>query len=168
MIKIEKLAGDSGKAKLNLMCFHWAGGTGLAYRSLAKSLEHANICTHAVTLPGRNGRGTDNMYRKFSDLVPAVVAAMEIYCEANIPRDLPLMLFGHSFGGLLVYELIKTVEESDVLSSWAPSKAIISAVRNPGNLTVQNRNPTSVRHHLQTDHDLMDYIKSIGGTISYK
>lgn len=45
--------------KATLICFHWAGGNGQAFRSWSKYFENYNIDLRAMMLPGRMGRAKE-------------------------------------------------------------------------------------------------------------
>lgn len=158
----QKLSALSGPSKLNLVCFHWAGGTGIAFKSMAKSFEAAGICCYAVTLPGRNGRGTATMFRNMADILQSLVPEFVSFHKENNLGDQPLLFFGHSFGGLLAFELYKSIT-SNCDAQIIVEKIIVSAVRCPSDLTDKNKDPSLIRHHKQSNRELTDYMHSIGG-----
>lgn len=148
--------------KLNLVCLHWAGGTGIGFKPLGKYLEDKNIAAYGITLPGRNGQKTNTMFRNFVDLVAALLPEFKKFHSENRFSELPLVIFGHSFGGLLGYELAKAIVRADILNIVV-EKIIVSAVRSPQDLTEQNKDPTRVFHHRQSNRDLTEYMRNIGG-----
>jgi surfactin synthase thioesterase subunit len=78
----------------------------------------------------------------------------------------PTVLFGHSFGGLVVFEFFRKLSALK-LDNFRIVKLILSAVKNPLDLTAFNTNSMSKFHYNETNDELSDYIKSIGGTIFY-
>lgn len=153
----------AGQSKLNLVCFHWAGGTGIAFKPITKILESSNISVYAITLPGRNGRGTATMFRNLKDIVQGLLPEFAAFHAENSLGDLPIIFFGHSLGGLLAYELYKSItvaNEPRILIE----KIIVSAVRCPADLTQMNKDSKTVFHHKQSNRELTEYIHSIGGT----
>ncbi|KAJ1430252.1 thioesterase domain-containing protein [Ochromonadaceae sp. CCMP2298] len=156
MITITKF-NNPKEAKLNVFCFHWAGGNSSAFRPLAKVLEQKGMRVFGVNLPGRNGRDTDKMLRSISQIAEATLSEY-----LKLVGDLggaPTAFFGHSLGGLVAFELTRLLEGA----GHQVCKVVVSAVRCPAALTLENRDPCSVKHHLQSDAELMQYIDSIGG-----
>jgi surfactin synthase thioesterase subunit len=152
----------AGQCKLSLVCFHWAGGAGIAYKPLAKVLEASNISVHSITLPGRNGRGTATMFRNMTDILQVMLPEFASYHAEHDLGDQPLVFFGHSFGGLLAYELYKAVSANDEPRILI-EKIIVSAVRCPADLTAVNKDPNRVYFHKMTNEDLTEYMRDIGG-----
>jgi medium-chain acyl-[acyl-carrier-protein] hydrolase len=91
-------------AALRLFCIPSAGASGSSmFRRWARDLP-ASIELCAVDLPGRWGRYETEPFRRMSDLIDALehrVAPM---------LDRPFALLGHSLGGLVAYELARTLE----------------------------------------------------------
>lgn len=77
-----------------------------------------------VQLPGREGRWAEPMVDKVTDAVGAVVAELPTVVSA----EEPLVVFGHSFGALLGYEVVRALEQRNVLS---PSVLVAAACRPP-------------------------------------
>jgi len=150
------------QVRLNLICFHWAGGSGAAFKPMAKALEASNICVFAVTLPGRNGRGTASMFRNMKDIIISLSREFSTYYSENSLGSHPVLFFGHSFGGLLAYELYKAFSLGND-KSVVIDKVIVSAVRCPSNLTELNKKSDRMLHHKQSDNDLIEYMRGIGG-----
>lgn len=162
MFSFQKLNNPAGPAKLNLFCFHWAGGNGTAFKPLSKFLEDSQVAVFSVTLPGRNGRDSSKLFRRFPDLVDALKAEFKAYHRENLIGDLPVILFGHSFGGMIAYELTKAIMAADE-PRIIIDHVIVSAVRSPIDLTEQNRLKEHVCHYQQTNAELIEYMKRIGG-----
>mmetsp|Transcript_22335 Transcript_22335/g.37365 ORF Transcript_22335/g.37365 Transcript_22335/m.37365 type:complete len:290 (+) Transcript_22335:119-988(+) len=154
--------------KLNLYCFHWAGGSGSAYRPLAKELASFGVNVLAVNLPGRNGRGTDKMFRSIGNITEAIYHEIEKFHAENKLGVHPTFFFGHSLGGLISFELTKMIEQKmaenapeDSANALRVAKVIASAVRSPADLTQHNKE--EVPRHTLSDEDLMEYIEKMGG-----
>lgn len=158
--KLNNISGD--QCKLNLLCFHWAGGSGIAFKPLAKFLEASGIAVYAVTLPGRNGRGTATMFRSMADIKQCLLPEFVTFHSEQKLSEQPLVFFGHSFGGLLAYELYKSVAKEDEPRIFI-EKIVVSAVRCPADLTELNKDKTRVYHYKQTNHELTEYMRGIGG-----
>eukprot|EP01038_Epipyxis_sp_PR26KG_P004063 gene4063-5807_t len=162
-----KNVGKTIPIKCFLICFHWVGGNGNAYRSLAKDLEPFGINVIAVSLPGRNssrGQPSPHILTSINVVVDSIYdALLARYIEWNL-QDLPVIYFGHSLGGIICYELIrKSQNETNPDRKLTINHAIISAVKSPLELTSLNNYPSYRFHHKKSNEELFEYIKSIGG-----
>lgn len=162
MFSFVKLNEPEVRVRLNLFCFHWAGGSSMAYKPLSTFLQSHGIAVYGITLPGRNGRNTNTMFRRFPELVKALLPEFVEYHSRYVIGELPLIFFGHSFGGLLAYELKKAITVEDY-PRIVIDRVIVSAVRCPMDLTEQNKEPNQRRYFQMSDTELMAYITSIGG-----
>lgn len=162
MFAFAKLNNPEGRVRLNLFCFHWAGGNGTAFKPLSTFLQPHGIVVYSITLPGRNGRNTSSLFRSFPALVKALLPEFVEYHRSYVIGDLPLILFGHSFGGMLAYELKKAITTEDY-PRIVIDRVIVSAVRCPMDLTEQNKEPNRKPHYQMSDSELMGYITSLGG-----
>jgi surfactin synthase thioesterase subunit len=87
---------------LRLLCFPYAGGGAVIYRSLAKRLSpKIEVCP--IQLPGRANRFSEPAFTRMEDLVAAL--------ERDLAPlfDKPFALFGHSMGAVISYELARTL-----------------------------------------------------------
>jgi external thioesterase TEII len=85
-------------------------------------------------------------------LVESLERLVDIYLEALIPKlGKPLVLFGHSMGGLVVYRLAQKLEQRGIF----PEAVIISAVQAP-------HTKRKTLTHLD-DQAFLDYVIDIGG-----
>lgn len=144
---------------INLICFHWVGGGAASFKEIAKIVEPKQIKVHGLILPGRNGRDTDQIIKRMEDVVRW--AKKEIEQVKDLLSNAPIIFFGHSFGGLLAFELVRAMHTEG--SPIQVARLIVSAVHSPSILTVKNQDPYEVSHHLQSDAELFSYVKSIGG-----
>jgi len=80
--------------------------------------------------------------------------------DLNLLDNAPTAFFGHSLGGLIAFELIRSLEQDKY---FGVSNLILSAVKDPIYVTLLNSDASNIKHHLQNDNDLLDYIQSIGG-----
>lgn len=99
--------------KVRLVCFPWCGGGASVYRRFASGLpEHIELL--AVQLPGREDRfGEDRLLRMEQIIEHVIDEVISVF-------DRPLVLFGHSMGALVAYELAlalkaRTGREPDLL-----------------------------------------------------
>lgn len=104
---IEKISGKQEIAKLNLLCFPYAGaGASVYYRW--KEYFGNKVMIYAIQLPGRENRISEPMYASVDEIMPDLLEAVgEIVKEKYI-------LFGHSMGAKIAYELEKRLEQSGI------------------------------------------------------
>ncbi|MFD3497949.1 thioesterase II family protein [Streptomyces sp. NPDC058678] len=114
------------------MCVPYAGAGAGAFKHWAARLP-ADVELVAVRLPGRENRIRERPYSRW----PALATAFSDALAEQIAS--PYVLFGHSMGGMLVYEAVNRP------MSRAPERVIISGCRAPG-----------ARRELPVIHDLPD------------
>ncbi|WP_051871241.1 thioesterase II family protein [Streptomyces sclerotialus] len=101
-----------------LLCLPPAGAGCQQFRAWQPAL--AGIAqVYGVQLPGRENRWREPMPDTFGEAVTAVVDEL----RHTVAADRPLVVFGHSFGGLLGYEVARRVR---------PRALVVSACRAPG------------------------------------
>jgi len=85
-------------ARLRLFCFPYAGGSASIFHTWANALpKDVEVCP--VQLPGRANRLKEAPYDRIEPLIETLVQALQ-------PElDLPCVLFGHSLGALISFEL---------------------------------------------------------------
>jgi medium-chain acyl-[acyl-carrier-protein] hydrolase len=93
------------QARLRLFCFPYAGGGTLSYRQWAAHLPDLEITL--VRLPGRERRLSEPPLTKLDALVKTLAAEILPYC------DRPFAFFGHSMGGLIAFELARSLRRCD-------------------------------------------------------
>lgn len=91
-------------ASLRLFCFPYAGGSSFIFREWADHLpEWIEVCQ--VQLPGRGRRLADEPFVRFAPL-------LESLTESIWPLlDKPFVLFGHSLGATIAFELAQKLNE---------------------------------------------------------
>jgi medium-chain acyl-[acyl-carrier-protein] hydrolase len=95
----------SPAARARLFCFTYAGGSAAAFRAWADSLGPAiEVC--AVEPPGRGSRFVEPPYRHAEAYVAAVLPLVR---ELS---DRPFVLFGHSLGAMVAFEVAQSLERS--------------------------------------------------------
>ena len=123
-------------ARLRLFCFSYAGGGAAVYRPWALAMP-ADVEVAAVLLPGRESRLREPPVRRMSELLGALVPALE-------PQlDRPFAFFGHSMGALVAYELACALQQR---GGPVPQRLLISGRRAPH---LPERDPPI--HHLGDD-----------------
>ncbi len=103
-------------APLRLICLPYAGGNANSFVPYSALQElNAEIC--AVQLPGKGSRLNEAQYQSIDTLV-------EDLAEVLTPIiDKPYVIWGHSFGSRIGFELIRYFNSADLLNflnaSWA-------------------------------------------------
>ena len=136
-------------ARLRLICLPYAGGAASAFASWARLLpEHVEMC--AVQLPGRENRLSEtprtDLAGLVADLRQVVVGQLS---------DLPFVIFGHSMGTLIGFELARDLRRHN---QPAPMRLIMSAHRAP-----QLPRTDPVVYNLPRS-ELIDEMRRMGGT----
>ena len=89
-------------ARLRLFCFPYAGGGATIFSTWARSLP-PEVEVVAVQPPGREGRLAEPPIPDLAQLVEAM------HRELQPHFDRPFAFFGHSNGGLMAFELARTL-----------------------------------------------------------
>ena len=111
----------SRPAQARLFCLPYAGGDALIYRSWSGDLSSdLEVC--AFQFPGRGKRISEPRFTRMDALVPALVEAM------RGRLDLPFMIFGHSLGALIAFELARALRR---MALPQPKRLFLSARRAP-------------------------------------
>lgn len=107
-------------ARLNLICFPYAGGGAQIFNSWQTGLITGEIQVYGVQYPGRGSRVREQPFTDSSSLV-----------EAFLPHLLPLLnkpfaLFGHSMGAIIAFEVARHLQNDHGLR---PERLIVSGRR---------------------------------------
>ena len=140
--------GDCGRGAPRLICFPHAGGGTSAYRSWADALS-PDIDLFAVLPPGRESRFDEPLVTQFADLVAAAAAALHPLLD-----DGPCVLFGHSLGAAVAYEVARLLQHG----AATPSALIVSGRQAPH--LPSRRRPIA---HLP-DAEFIREVFALGGT----
>jgi medium-chain acyl-[acyl-carrier-protein] hydrolase len=98
---IDRTRGN-GIPRFRLFCFPYAGGGAGIYRDWAKDLGlQVEVC--AIRLPGRERRYAEAPLRRAEQVVAALAPILRHYL------DLPFVMFGHSMGAVLAYEVARAL-----------------------------------------------------------
>ncbi|WP_327365641.1 thioesterase II family protein [Streptomyces sp. NBC_01217] len=106
-----------------LVCLAPAGAGCGQYRPW-QSVLGPEVSVIGVQLPGRERRWAEPPAATVDEVVTAVVDEL----LGLVPATCPLMVFGHSFGGLLGYEITRRLGE--VHGRW-PATLVVAACRPP-------------------------------------
>jgi medium-chain acyl-[acyl-carrier-protein] hydrolase len=111
----------SSAAALRLFCVPSAGGDSWLFQEWGGHLPgEVEVCL--VRLPGRGSRITEQPFTRLRPLVSALAEALQGYLE------IPFALFGHSMGGLVVFELARYLRRHSHVS---PTHLFVAACRAP-------------------------------------
>jgi pyochelin biosynthesis protein PchC len=135
-------------ARAVLVCFPHAGGSATFYLPVAKSLS-GDADVVAVQYPGRQDRRNDEPIDDLVTLAEAIVPELMPW------TDRPLVLFGHSMGATVAFEVARLLEQADV----TPASLVVSARRAPSRHRDENV-------HQRDDDGLIAEIQGLAGTDS--
>ncbi|MCR9142851.1 MAG: alpha/beta fold hydrolase [bacterium] len=137
-------------ATLDLYCFPPAGGTSGLYRNWHAALPEF-VQLHAIELPGRERRFSetpfDNMGLLLDELVPVI--------EASRSPGRPFVLFGHSMGASIAFEMTRRLCETN---RELPALLCISGRKAP-----QTPERFSFMHDLG-EAEFIEGLRAYGGT----
>ncbi|AMR06081.1 thioesterase II family protein [Bacillus thuringiensis] len=134
--------------KIRLFCLPYAGGSSYAFGKWNPHL-HPSIDLVPIELPGRGRRINEPLISNYKEMVNDIFEAIK-----NELDDLPYVLFGHSMGSLLAYELVYKILESN---KKMPISIIFSGAE-PPKLRKQKVISTL------PDEEFIEEILAIGGT----
>lgn len=135
---------------LRLFCFSYAGGNASTYRDWHKQLpDDVEVCS--IQLPGRGARFKEQAYTDLDTLLSDLAKQIEPY------TDIPYVLFGHSMGAQLAFELARKFGEKGVP---LPSCLIVSGRRAP-----QRKKKTKPIYSLP-ENEFREEIRRLNGTPS--
>ncbi|MFJ6167561.1 thioesterase II family protein [Micromonospora orduensis] len=133
-------------APVQVVCLPSAGAGPSMYSRWAAALgDRAEVV--AVTLPGREGRSTEQACPDLHLLARQIAVAL------LSTLDRPYVLFGHSMGALIAYTLARVLPEA---GGPAPARLVMSAAR-PPDLPLPAAVATS------SDQELVAGLRELGG-----
>ena len=95
---------SSGPTRCRLICFPYACGSARVFHHWAKSLPGVEV--FAVEAPGKGSRLLEPPSSNLEDVCAALLAEIASLAKQSLPYN----LFGHSYGGLLAYELANRLQ----------------------------------------------------------
>lgn len=141
--------GGQPNSSVRMICFPWSGAGASVYRRLLPYLPKY-MELFAVQLPGREDRFNESCLRRIQQVVDMVLPTV---IEMT---DKPLVLFGHSMGTLLVYEIAQALRRS---IGKEPDLLIVSG-RGAPNID----GAVAKKWHIADDDVFINYMRELGGT----
>jgi surfactin synthase thioesterase subunit len=135
-------------AAVRLFCLPYAGGSASAYRGWP-ALAPARLEVCPLELPGRGGRIGEPPLTRLRPLADALAGALAPYAHQ------PYAVFGHSMGGLLAFEVTRTLRRRGLP---LPLHLFVSAAAAPD--VPRTRPPV----HWAPDADVLQELRVLGGT----
>ncbi len=142
--------GGGAQPQARLVCFSWCGAGASVYRRLAPGLP-PHIELLAVQLPGREERFAEQRLRRMEQIVSHLID------ELAAMSDLPLVLFGHSMGAMVAYEMALALQAA----GRAPAALIVS-----GHAAPRSREASNRCWHTADEDAFLANIAELGGTPS--
>ncbi|MFD4631068.1 thioesterase II family protein [Streptomyces sp. NPDC058284] len=137
------------EARARLIAFPHAGGAAGAYRQWSL-WAGPDMELHAVQYPGRAGRFREPAHTRCEPLAHDIAARLQAF------TDLPLILFGHSMGALVAFEVAVELERTYGIR---PAHLIVSGAPAP---SVPSRT-TGMRSDV-SDDALVAAMRDLGGS----
>ncbi|WP_254667833.1 thioesterase II family protein [Streptomyces griseus] len=138
--------GTASDAAVRVICLPHAGGSAHYFRPLAAALSPAAELL-AVQYPGRMDRVSERYVTDFAELTERTLDAVRRVA------DRPVVLFGHSMGALLGFQVAKRMEAEGI----APLALFASGARPPGRSLPPHTRP-------RDDEELMADLARLDGT----
>lgn len=147
---VRRVLRSAPEAEWRCLAFAPAGAGPMFFHSWRDCLS-ARFQLEAINLPGREMRMKEPMPQQMAVLVEEISAAIATSLEHD-PR--PILLFGHSFGGLLAYEVLCLFAEKGITHPFA---LCVSAHCAP-----MHRTPVGALHTFD-DHTLIAALQRFDG-----
>lgn len=109
------------QARMRLFCIPYAGAGASLYRDWHASIRD-DVEVVGIQLPGRESRFSEPHLRSIDAIVEQLIPVISSY------SDKPFVLFGHSMGALVGFELTRAFQR---LRGLAPRHLIVSGTRAP-------------------------------------
>jgi len=130
-----------------LFCFPYAGGSGVMYNRWRPLLD-PSIELQMIEIPGRGRRFADPLVHTLDEMADDLLRQMRGALDGS-----PFLLFGHSMGALLVYELARRIRAELGLE---PAHAFFSGRYPPHYLEIH-------RYHELPDDEFQQCVARLGG-----
>ncbi|MBM7776032.1 pyochelin biosynthetic protein PchC [Actinokineospora baliensis] len=137
------------RPRLRLLCLPHAGGTAHAYRTWPTELPD-DVAVLAVQYPGRQDRLAEPPATRIEDLVNPIADALAPYAGE------PLVVFGHSMGASVGYELTVELERRH--------GPVVDLLVASGSIAPHHRDPHQA--HTLPDAELLADVKRVNGSFA--
>ncbi|MFC9324662.1 thioesterase II family protein [Kitasatospora sp. NPDC057015] len=137
----------SDASDVRVVCFPHAGGSASYYYPMSEALS-PGIETLALQYPGRQDRRSETPMNNLAEIADAAFEALRAW------NDRPLVLFGHSFGSILAFEVARRLQDE---AGTPPAWVFASGYPAPSRL----RGGTI---HLRDDAGIIEELRVLGGT----
>jgi medium-chain acyl-[acyl-carrier-protein] hydrolase len=134
--------------RLRLICFPYAGSGPVVFHQWPNGLPQ-DVEVWGVRLPGRETRLREPAFTSLPPLVATVAEVLRPYTE------LPFVIFGHSMGALISFELVHYWRDHD---GPQPIHLLVSGHRAP------HRPPLNPTCHHADKQTFLNRLKNLGGT----
>lgn len=141
--------GEPGAPRL--VCLPHAGGSASFFFPLSRRLA-PSIETIAAQYPGRQDRRAEPALTSIADLADGIVHSL----GEELGAGGPLVLFGHSLGAVVAFEVARRLEAS---TSPGPAALVVSGRRAPSRQVCEDV-------HLRDDDGVLARLAWLGGTDS--
>ena len=136
-------------ATRTLVCLGFCGGGAGSYLPWAEVMPPGTELA-AICYPGREGRFAEDYARDWDELAEDATAAVEAAADG------PYVLFGHSMGGWMAFDVAARIEER---GGPAPAALVVSSANAPSRgLTPQDMFPSQ----RDTDAELSHWMRTFG------
>lgn len=139
--------------RVRLLCFPYAGGGATVYRPWENHLP-AGVELSIAQLPGRDRRITEEPVRDIRAMVTGLAPELGRFADA------PLVLFGHSMGGLLAFETAHWLREHH---RSAPALLAVSGCAAPS-AAAGDTDRRAGPSQLLGDDEFVELVVRMGGT----
>lgn len=134
-----------------LICLAHAGGSASSYLRWSSRFD-SSLKLVPLEYAGRGIRSNEPLYENMDETVADLIQML----KPQLADRIPYVLFGHSLGALVAYELAYALQQARLLG---PSILILSG-KNPPHLHSRNK------RHLLPDAEFHQELASMGGTPS--
>jgi medium-chain acyl-[acyl-carrier-protein] hydrolase len=138
---------QNNNVSLRVFCFHYAGGNASAFREWYKDMPE-EIEIVAVQLPGREKRFTEPLLSSSNVIIDCLSK------DIVSLLDKPYVVYGHSVGALLAFELVQSLRDSNCR---LPNFIVVSS--SPAPQLKFNRNAISNL----PDNEFLERLKAYNG-----
>ncbi len=139
------------RPRLRLICIPFAGSGPVVFHQWPAALP-PDVELWGIRLPGRETRLREPAFSSLPPLVTALAETLRPYLDLD---DVPFIIFGHSMGALIAYELVRYWRNQ---AGPQPIHLLVSGHRAP------HRPPLNPPIHQADKQIFLNRLKTLGGT----